>query len=170
MIKKYHKGSKGSEGEYQKWEHFRVVKKFTILPLRIYQYYSQTTWWSWLETSYILQSWKIDSSIKSYLFGGYWKNERMSDIEEYNDYKNSKQNLNNMDKDNKNMELDNTDKKLNISDVIGSLSFDEVETFIGWIGCCNFKYSVKKHIWTKKSENLKLTSSELIDRFISNYR
>ena len=40
MIKKYHKGG---EGEYQKWEHFRVVKKFTILPLKIYQYTSQTT-------------------------------------------------------------------------------------------------------------------------------
>lgn len=37
MIKKYHKKIY-SNGEYQKWVHFRVVKKFTILPLRIYQY------------------------------------------------------------------------------------------------------------------------------------
>lgn len=75
-----------------------------------------------------------------------------------------------MNKDNKNTQLDNKDKKILISDFIGSLSFDEVETLVGWIGCCNFKYSVKKHIWTKKDENLKLTTSELIDRFISNYR
>jgi hypothetical protein len=75
-----------------------------------------------------------------------------------------------MDKDNKNTEVDNTDKKLHISDVIGSLTFNEVETLVGWIGCCNFKYNVKTHIWTKDSENLKLTSEELIERFITNYR
>jgi hypothetical protein len=88
MIKKLHKGSKD---QYQIWEHFRVVKKFTFLPLRIYQYTSQTTWWSWFETTYILQSWKIDDGFRSYFSGGYWKNERLSDVEEYNDYKNSKQ-------------------------------------------------------------------------------
>jgi hypothetical protein len=91
MKKKLHKGN---DGKFQKWEHFRIIKKFTLLPLRIYQYTSQTTWWSWLETTYILQSWEIGDGIKSYIFGGYWKNEKISDIEEYNDYKNSKQQFN----------------------------------------------------------------------------
>ena len=87
---------------YQKWEHFRVIKKFTILPLRIYQYTSQRTWWSWLKTSYILQDWHYASEgllyysdnlikwFKSYFFGGYWGNSRMSDVDEYNDYLNYK--------------------------------------------------------------------------------
>lgn len=88
MIKKFHKGE--SEN-YEKWEHFKVIKKFTFLPLRLYQYTSQTTWWSWLSTTYILQSWVIGgdgilNSIKHYFNGGYWRNERISDVEEYNDY------------------------------------------------------------------------------------
>jgi hypothetical protein len=85
MKIKIHKG-------YGKWEHFKVIKKFTILPLRIYQYTSQTTWWSWFETTYILKKWEINDGIKTYIFGGYWKKERISDIEEYNNYINSKQN------------------------------------------------------------------------------
>lgn len=89
MIKKLRKVSKGTN---QEWDHCRVVKKFTILPLRIYQYTSQTTWWSWFETTYILQSWKIDDGIRSYFYGGYWKNERLSDVEEYNEYKNHEKN------------------------------------------------------------------------------
>jgi hypothetical protein len=75
-----------------------------------------------------------------------------------------------MEKNIDNTNDENTDKKLIISDVISSLTFNEVETLVGWIGCCNFKYNVKTHIWTKKSENLKLTSEELIERFITNYR
>ena len=89
MIKELHK-------DYGKWEQFRVVKRFTIFPLRIYQYTSQTTWWSWLSTTYVFQSWEkggddLLSCVKHYFNGGYWKNERMSDINEYNNYINSKQ-------------------------------------------------------------------------------
>jgi hypothetical protein len=74
----------------------RVIKKFTFLPLRIYQYTSQTTYWSWFETTYILQEWCFPSEgfyginsnpikrFKSYFFGGYWKNVRFSSEEEYN--------------------------------------------------------------------------------------
>lgn len=78
---------------YNEWENFKAVKKFTILPLRIYQYTSQTTWWSWLDTAYILKSkhYPSESSnlinwIYSYFVGYYWKNERMSWKEEYDDY------------------------------------------------------------------------------------
>jgi hypothetical protein len=72
--------------EYQKWERFRVIKRFTWLPLRIELYTAQTIWWSWLETTYILQDWEVDNGLRSYLFGGYWKNCRVSWVEEYNDY------------------------------------------------------------------------------------
>ena len=79
--------------EYQKWDNFKVVKKFTFFPLRIYQYSSQTTWWSWMKTSYIFKTKKYPleatnpfNYLYSYFIGYYWKNERMSDINEYNDY------------------------------------------------------------------------------------
>lgn len=39
----------------------RIVKKFTLFPLRIYQYTSQTTWWSWMEVAYIMQCWHYAS-------------------------------------------------------------------------------------------------------------
>ena len=78
---------------YVKWEEFRVIKKYTLFPLRIYCYTSQSTWWSWLKNEYILQSKKYPSeasSIKdiiySYFYGRYYKNTRFSYEEEYNDY------------------------------------------------------------------------------------
>lgn len=88
MIKKSHKKS-------GKWNDFRVVKKFTFLPIRIHQATSQTTWWSWMSTTYILQVWErgangLLSYLKWYFNGGYWKNTRLSDIDEYNDYIQSK--------------------------------------------------------------------------------
>lgn len=82
---------------YNKWDNFRVVKKFAIFPIRIYQYTSQSTWWFFLETAYILQAKHYPSEsnnliryIKSYFMGFYWKNERASDETEYNDYINRK--------------------------------------------------------------------------------
>ena len=94
MIKEFSKKSS------EKWEKFRVIKKFTIFPLRIYQYTSQITWWSWLSTTYILQSWEystnddfmILSNIKVFFFGGYFRNSRISDKEEYEDYQKYKLN------------------------------------------------------------------------------
>lgn len=80
---------------------YRVIKKFTLLPLRIYQYTSLTTWWSWLETTYILQCFQhaseydsTSAQIKSYFFGGYWKNIRITDIDEFNSYNKPKINDN----------------------------------------------------------------------------
>jgi len=80
-------------GEVKKWENFKVVKKFTLFPLRIYQYTSQTTWWSWMKTSYIFKTKKYPAGasnlydwLYSFFVGYYWKNERMSGVEEYNDY------------------------------------------------------------------------------------
>jgi len=83
--------------EINKSNQHRVIKKFTFLPLRIYQYTSQRTWWSWLSTVYVFQSWHFASEgfcsdspvkwVKSYFLGGYWKNERMSCGEEYGKYK-----------------------------------------------------------------------------------
>ena len=80
-----------SSNEYQKWEHFKVEKRFTLFPLRIYQWSSQTIWWSWLKTSYIFKEKRHDTSnlfnsLYFYFAGYYWKNCRMSDIDEYNDY------------------------------------------------------------------------------------
>lgn len=79
--------------KFQKWEHFKVVKKFTFFPLRIYQYTSQRTWWSWWRTTYILKSKCYHSEADNFFYwiisffnGHFWENERMSDIEEYNDY------------------------------------------------------------------------------------
>ena len=76
-----------------RWKDFKVVKKFTFFPLRIYQYTSQTTWWSWMKTSYILKGKNYPSAasnffnwLYSYFIGYYWKTERMSDINEYNNY------------------------------------------------------------------------------------
>ena len=87
------KDEKNETNEFQKWENFKVVKRFTFFPLRIYQYSSQTTWWSWLKTSYIFKTKKYPAGasnlfdwLYSYFIGCYWLNERMSDIEEYNDY------------------------------------------------------------------------------------
>ena len=72
---------------------YRVIKKFTLLPLRIYQSSSLTTWWSWLETTYIFQSFEhannndsLSAQIKSYFFGGYWENIRITDIKEFKDF------------------------------------------------------------------------------------
>lgn len=72
---------------------YRVIKKFTLLPLRIYQHTSLTTWWSWLETTYIFQCFehannndKLSAQIKSFFFGGYWKNIRITNINEFNTY------------------------------------------------------------------------------------
>lgn len=79
---------------YNKWEYFRVKKKFTFLPLRIYQYTSQTTWWSWFKTTYILQEkcYPSESSginaISSYFIGHFWRNSRISDDTEYQNYVN----------------------------------------------------------------------------------
>jgi hypothetical protein len=78
---------------YRTWEHFRVKKKFTLFPLRIYQRTSHRTWWSWLKTSYIFQE-KIQHGreaniiqwLRFYFTGHYWKNERMSWLDEYYDY------------------------------------------------------------------------------------
>ena len=79
----------------EKWAKFRVIKKFTFFPLRIYQYTSQTTWWSWFKVTYIFQTKSHPSddykrSIKwdlySYFYGHWWRNERMSWEDEYNDY------------------------------------------------------------------------------------
>lgn len=100
MIKEFSKKSEKSE-KWDQWEHFRVIKKFTIFPLRIYQYSSQRTWWSWLSTTYILQSWEysacyddfaILNKIKVYFFGGYYENSRISNLEEYEEYKKYKLN------------------------------------------------------------------------------
>ncbi len=79
MIKKYNKNSD---------KQYRIIKKFTILPIKIYQYTSQTTWWSWLETTYIYQSWYYSSN----MFGGFWKNVRISNQDEYEQYLNEQQN------------------------------------------------------------------------------
>jgi len=77
------------------WNHFRVIKKFTLLPLRIYQYTSQRTWWSWLKTTYILQAKRYPSDdhgrgliswFNSYFHGHWWSNSRISNVDEYNDY------------------------------------------------------------------------------------
>lgn len=81
---------------FKKWDNFRVRKRFTLFPLRIYQYTSQTTWWSWLETSYILQTKRYPSDsynrgiigwFNAYFYGFWWSNERISSKEEYLDYK-----------------------------------------------------------------------------------
>jgi hypothetical protein len=87
----------GDNYTYKKWERFRVIKKFTFFPLRIYQYTSQTTWWSWMETTYVLQIKRYHSEsdnpiqyIYSYFLGHFWTNERISWEEEYNDYVNNK--------------------------------------------------------------------------------
>jgi hypothetical protein len=81
--------------KYEKWKNFKVVKRFTFFPLRIYQYSSQRTWWSWMKTSYILKDKHYPSEasnffdwIYSYFIGYYWTNDRMSDLDEYNDYLN----------------------------------------------------------------------------------
>ena len=84
------------EKPYKKWDEFRVIKKFTLFPLRIYQYTSQTTTWSWLKNDYILQSkqypsnaYRIKDILYSYICGYYYKNVRFSNETEYNDYLNS---------------------------------------------------------------------------------
>ena len=95
VYKNYLKHNDEVDNYWNKWEHFRLVKKFTILPLRIYQYTSQTTWWSWLNTTYILQEKCYPSDdykrgiigwFNAYFYGYWWKNSRMSNEEEYNDY------------------------------------------------------------------------------------
>ena len=88
MIKKLQK-------ESGKWNYFRVVKKFTFLPIRIHQATSQTTWWSWMSTTFIYQGWVMDTNglipyLKWYFNGGYWKNIRLSNIDEYKDFIKSK--------------------------------------------------------------------------------
>ncbi len=81
---------------YKKWDYFRVKKRFTLFPLRIYQYTSQTTWWSWFETTYILQVKRYPSEkykrgiigwFNAYFYGFWWSNERIASKKEYLDYK-----------------------------------------------------------------------------------
>jgi hypothetical protein len=78
---------------YNTWEHFRVKKKFTFLPLRICQYSSNRTLWSWMKTTYILQRkcYHADADnpinwIQSYFYNHFWENSRMSDVEEFDEY------------------------------------------------------------------------------------
>lgn len=77
----------------EQWEDFKVIKKFTIFPVRIYQYSSHRIWWSWMKTSYILQGKcypgdedNVLEYVEGYLYGYFYKNSRMSDKEEYEDY------------------------------------------------------------------------------------
>jgi hypothetical protein len=87
---------------FNKWNHFRVIQKFTFLPLRIYQYTSQRTWWSWLKTTYVLQAKRYPSDghgrgligwFNSYFYGHWWSNSRISNVDEYNDYIKKKQEI-----------------------------------------------------------------------------